>query len=111
MRYLFLAYSDEQWETLPAKERERFDEACRANIELLQESGYLLAALDLRRDTAVTIQIHHDTVLLTDGHRAAAEELVALYFIDARDLNEAVLLASRMPQIKYGPISISSPSV
>ncbi len=110
MRYLFLAYSDKQWESLPAPEKEMFAEACRINIELLQESGYLLATMDLQSDTAVTIQIQHGTVLLNDGPPAAAEVPVRLFVIDARDLNEAIQLAARMPQTKRGPIAIWSSS-
>ena len=87
-----------------------FERACQANMELLQESGYLLATVDLQRDTAVTVRMQHGAVVLSDDPPAATAALVRLFFIDARDLNEAIQLASRMPQIKYGPISIWSPS-
>jgi hypothetical protein len=83
-----------------------FAEACQANMELLQESGYLLAMVDLQSDTAVTVQIQRGAILLSDGPPAAVEEPVRLFFIDARDLNEAIQLAARMPQTKRGPISI-----
>ena len=106
MNYLFLVYSNGQVESLPAKERELFDEACRFSSELLRESGYLLATVDLRRDTAVTLHRQHETLLLSDDPPTTAEKLVGVCFMNARDLNEVIQLASKMPQLKYGPISI-----
>lgn len=108
MNYLFLAYRDErQWETLPANERATFVEACLVSDQTLQESGYLLAAVELSGSTVMTVLVQQGKVSLSDGpYSGAGKQLVGFFFIQARDLNEAIQVAARMPQTQRGPIEI-----
>jgi hypothetical protein len=109
MKYLFLAYADERhWSTLPVSERAAIETACRVNDQALRESGYLLAAPGLYgSSTATTVRFQNGRVSLTDGPFAETrEQLIGLFFINARDLNEAILVASKMPQARRGPIEV-----
>lgn len=109
MRYLFLIYEDEHaWERLSAVEREILDKACLTNNEALQQSGHLLAAGELPgRHTAVTVQIVNGKLSLTDGPAIKTQApLIGFCLISARDLNEAILVASKMPQARRGPIEV-----
>ena len=99
MRYLFLAYHDKP----PGEELAR---AALASSEALRASGYLLAEVDLAEITAVTVSRKNGAVVLTDGPEAGHQPLAALFFIEARDLNEAIQLAARMPQALSGSIEI-----
>jgi hypothetical protein len=46
-------------------------------------------------------------VSLTDGPCAERQgQLIRLFFIQARDLNEAIRVASQMPQAHRGPIEV-----
>jgi hypothetical protein len=48
-------------------------------------------------------------VSLADGPAAEARgQLIRLYFVNARDLNEAIRVAATMPQARSGPIEIRS---
>ena len=109
MKYLFLAYSDEQqWKLRPSNERDTLDKACIANNEALRESGYLLATENLKDSGPVTtVWVTNKTVCLKDGPLFKEnEQLVGLFFIHARDLNEAILVASKMPQTHRGLIEV-----
>ncbi len=110
MRYLFLTYADEQWrDAMSTAERDTFERACRFSDEALRESGHLLAVECLQGNDAVaTVQMHNGRVSLTDGPRFGANEqqLIGLFFIDARDLNEAIHVAATMPQVRGGLVEV-----
>ena len=109
MKYLFLAYGDEeQWAVLSTSERTTFDKAWLTYDLALQESGYLLASAHLQSDNSVTtVRVHKGELSLTDGPISPTkQQLVGFYLINARDLNEAVRLAAKMPQAQRGPIEI-----
>ena len=109
MKYLFLAYRDEkQWAALSATERDTLEAACQATEQELRQSGHLFAVEDIQNsDAAITVRIVNDLLSLTDGPLAETqEELSQLFFINARDLNEAIRLASTMPHARRGPIEV-----
>ena len=109
MRYLFLAYEDEHYlNALSTVERDAFESACRANDEALRRSGYLIAVEDLQSSaTAATVRVQNGEVSLSSGPYAGTKErLMQLFFIRAGDLNEAIRVASNMPQARGGPIEV-----
>jgi hypothetical protein len=110
LNYLFLAYRDERHlETLPANEQAKFAKACLASDQGLRESGYLLAAVELPDSTVMTVSVQQGKVSLSDAPYArTGKQLVAFFFIQARDLNEAIQVAAKMPQAQGGAIEIRS---
>jgi len=109
MKYLFLAYKDAQkLAALPAPERETFNQACLANAEALRQNGHLLSAESLPNgQSTTTVQIQDGEVYLTDGPLTGTQgQLQELFFINARDLNEAIQVAAQMPQIQLGLIEV-----
>lgn len=107
MQYLVLAYGDEQrLAAMPAAERDALALAGRASDEALRASGYLLAAYDLRGSCAATVRLQGGRLALAPGPVAQARELLAVFIIRARDLNEAVLVAGRMPYARAGPVEV-----
>jgi hypothetical protein len=109
MKYLFLAYGDEQrWDTMSAGERNALANACLANDQALRKSGHLLAVEELHSSrTATTVRVHNGIVSVSDGPFAETkEQLTGLFFINARDLNEAIQVAATMPQARGGPIEV-----
>jgi hypothetical protein len=109
MKYLLLAYGDEKrLEAMSTSERDAFEDACRANDELLRQSGHLLVVEGLQsRHTATTVRVWNGKVSVTDGPFIETnEQLIRLFFINARDLNEAIYVASKMPQARGGPIEV-----
>ena len=109
MRYLLLAYEDEQRvNAMPIGERKAFDSTCLAYDEVLRQNGHLIAVEDLQSSsTTTTLRVHNGKVSLSDGPYAQTkEQLTRLFIINARDLNEAIRLASNMPQARAGPIDV-----
>lgn len=114
MKYLLIAYRDEpQLESVSTPGRSQIDafcQACRTNDDALRENGYLIGAVHLQGKSATaTARLQNNVLSFTDGPLIEmGEPLDALYFINARDFNEAVRLASTMPQLRRGPIEVRS---
>ena len=109
MKYLFLAYGDEkQLAAMSASERHALGSECMANDELLRKNGHLLAVQGLQNSrSATTVRVQNGKAFVTDGPYAETkEQILGIFTIDARDLNEAIQLASNMPQVHAGPIEV-----
>lgn len=104
MRYVFLAYKDEkQWDAMSTHERDALENACQANEQDLRQSGRLFAVESLQSSrSGITVRILNSKVSFTE----TKGQLIRLFFINARDLNEAIQVASKMPQARSGPIEV-----
>ena len=57
--------------------------------------------------TATTVRVRNGKVSTTDGPFAETkEQLGGYYLIEAKDLNEAIQVASRIPSAKFGSIEV-----
>ena len=102
MKYLCLVYLDEKkLDQVP-------DSDCMACGEALKSSGHSIAAEALQSvSTATTVRVRSGKVSVTDGPFAETkEQLAGFYLIDARDLNEAIQLASKIPPARVGSIEV-----
>ena len=100
MKYLCLAYYDEkQFETLTPDDMVAIANECRPLDDELQRTGQLLevGSLAATKDS-VSLRPRSGTVVVTDGPYAETKEQLGSYFlIEARDLDEAVQVASKHP--------------
>ena len=109
MKFICLAYEDES--ILNALTRTEWD-ALRTEtlsyVDALRESGCLLAAEPLQSvRTAATVRVRDGRMGLTDGPFAETKEQLGGFFvIEARDLKEAVHIASRWPSARFGSIEV-----
>jgi hypothetical protein len=102
MKYLCLVYMEEQTLTsIP-------DSECDACAGALRERGQLLAAEALQPvHTATTVRVRNGRVSITDGPFAETkEQLAGFYLVDARDLNEAIQIASKIPPARVGSVEV-----
>ena len=102
MKFVCLVYGEEHlMRTVP-------DAECMANGQALQSAGHYLAAEALQPvKDAVTVRVRNGAVSITDGPFAETkEQLAGFYLIDAKDLEEAVQLASRIPPARIGSIEV-----
>jgi hypothetical protein len=109
MKYVFLAYADEhQLAAMPANQRDALANACLANDEALRNSGHLLTATSLQRScSAAIVRVQNGKASVTDGPLAKTkQQLIGIFTISARDLNEAIQVAAKMPQARGGPIEV-----
>lgn len=86
----------------------RADRECANCGEELRASGKLLAAEPLHAvETATTVRVRNGSVSITDGPFAETkEQLAGFYLIEARDLNEAIQIASAIPPVREGSIEV-----
>ena len=102
IKYLCLVYLDqEHWSACP-------DHVCASYAQKLSDSRRLIAGEPLHPvDTATTVRVRNGQVQLYDGPFAETKELVAgFYLVDAKDLNEAIQIASGIPPAKHGSIEV-----
>ena len=100
MKYLCLAYYDEKkFETLTEEDLAAIGRACQPHDEDLQRSGHLLEVASLAgTKSSVSLRPRNGKVSVTDGPFAETKEQLGSYFlIEARDLNEAIQVASKHP--------------
>jgi hypothetical protein len=73
-----------------------------------RNSGVLLAAEPLQPvETATTVRVRNGRMTVTDGPFAETkEQLAGFYLVEARDLNEAIQLASKIPPAREGSIEV-----
>lgn len=109
MKYLCLAYEEER--ILDALTREEWDALRKETLDYvdeLQRSGRLIIAHALQGvRTATTVRVRHGRMSATDGPFAETKESLGGFFlIDARDLNEAIQVASKWPSARLGSIEV-----
>ena len=109
MRYICLVYQEEDClSTLPADERANWVSDVDAYIESLRESGHFIDAAPLQSPhSATTLRLRQGQVLISDGpYTETREHLGGYYLIEATDLNDAIRIASKMPQMRTGTIEV-----
>ena len=109
MKYLCLIYDDESaWTTMPKAESDAMMEEYFSFTNGIRESGQYLAGEALQpTSTATTIRIRNGKLSTTDGPFAETkEQLGGFYLIEARDLNEAIQVAARIPSARIGGIEV-----
>ena len=102
MKYLCLVYLDEKrLDELP-------DEDCVVYDVAIRKSGNCIASEALQSvQTATTVRVRNDKVSVTDGPFAETkEQLAGFYMIEAKDLDEAIQLAARIPPARVGSIEV-----
>ena len=109
MRYLCLIYNEEKaLATMPKAEYESFAAAQMAVDEELQKSRQYLASEALQPvRTATTVRIRNGKLSTTDGPFAETkEQLGGFFLIEAKDLDEAIRIAARIPSARTGSIEV-----
>lgn len=109
MKYLCLVYFDEQQlEAMSAEESEQCTRDSQAYRKALRDSGHMLAAHALKPVAmATTIRRNGSRISTTDGPFAETkEQLGGFTLIEARDLDEAIQVASNMPIGALGCIEV-----
>jgi hypothetical protein len=109
MKYICLIYFDEKkLETMSKSELDAFMEECLACDVQLKKSGHAIACEALEQiQTATTVRVRKGKMSITDGPFAETkEQLGGFILINARDLNEAIQVASKIPPACLGSIEV-----
>ena len=109
MKYLCLVYAEEsRVDAMPQDEVDALIDETNANNEELQASGQLILAEALEHVAeAITVRVRDGRLSATDGPFAETnEQLGGFVLIEARDLNEAVRIAGRIPSARLGSVEV-----
>ncbi len=109
MEYLLLIYSNEKgWESMSKAELDAVYGEYMAFTEAIKKSGNYKGGNPLQpTTTATTVRVTGGKTLTTDGPFAETkEQLGGYYLVDAKDLDEAIALAARIPSARMGSIEV-----
>jgi hypothetical protein len=109
MQYLCLIYDDETtWGTMPEDERNAVFADYGTFTESIKDSGNYVAGDALQpTSTATTVRVRNGETLVTDGPFAETkEQLGGYYLVEAKDVDEALKIAERIPSARYGSIEV-----
>jgi hypothetical protein len=109
MKYLCLIYTEEKaMYARPPAELEAIAGECVGYDEALKAHGQFIACERLQPvNTAATVRLRDGRVSVTDGPFAETkEQLAGFYLIEARDLNEAIRLAAKIPPARLGCVEV-----
>ncbi|HEV7389219.1 MAG TPA: YciI family protein [Gemmatimonadaceae bacterium] len=109
MKYLCLIYEDEsRFSQVPKPEMDKVMGEYGAFTDGIKKSGHHLAGYQLQTtQSATTLRSRNGKVSTTDGPFAETkEQLGGFYLIEAKDLNDAVQVASRIPSVRFGSIEV-----
>ena len=109
MKYLCLVYVDEKMlENMSQAQSQALVDQSLDHDDTLRRSGHLIAANALHPvRAATTLRARKGKILVTDGPFAETTEQVGGFvLIEAKDLEEAIQLASEIPPLRLGGIEI-----
>lgn len=109
MKYLALVYYNEEiMQKMSQAEWDSLNRECMGCVESLVAQGHYIDGAPLESTaTATTVRVREGKASITDGPFAETkEQLAGFYMLEARDLNEALRLAEKIPPARYGSVEI-----
>jgi hypothetical protein len=106
MQYMLLIYIDEQ-ALSETKREECYAESVQLTHQLKSRGQYLAANPLHPTSTATSVRVRDGKRLVTDGPFAETREQLGGYFlIEAKDLDEAIAIAARIPMVRKGTVEV-----
>ena len=109
MQYLCLVYGEEKaLHALRKGDMEVLVDESLAYDDVLRKSGHYLVSAALQQcEAAKTVRVRNRKMSITDGPFAETkEQLVGFILIDARDLDDAVQVAAKIPSASMGSVEV-----
>jgi hypothetical protein len=109
MQYLFIVYhSEKDLQAMSEAEHQALTDKALDYDEILRKGGHYLGSNALEFvDQATTVRLKKGKVVITDGPYVETREQVGGYLlIEAKDKQEAIALASKVPPIRMGGIEV-----
>ncbi len=109
MKYLCLIYDEEaKMAAMSKADNDAMMSEYFAFTEGVRKSGHYLGGNALQPvNTATTVRVRNGKTMTTDGPFAETkEQLGGYYLIEARDLNEAIQVAAKIPSSRNGSVEV-----
>lgn len=106
MKYMLLIYADEQVWTEDER-KQCYGESTQVAHQLKSNGQYVAASPLQPVSTATSVQVRDGKRLVTDGPFAETREQLGGYFlVNAKDLDEAIGIAAKIPGARKGTVEI-----
>jgi hypothetical protein len=106
MKYMLLVYLEENAMT-DSERQECYLKSAQLARDIHSKGQYLAASPLHPIATATSVRMREDRRLVTDGPFAETrEQLGGYYLVEAKDLDEAISIAERIPAARFGTIEI-----
>ena len=109
MKYLCLIYEDEKlYETMTKEQGDAVMGEYYEFTDGIKASGQFVAGEALHPiNTATTVRMRNGKISTTDGPFAETkEQLGGFYLVEAKDLNEAIQVAAKIPSVRIGSVEV-----
>ena len=107
MKYMLLIYADEKNAITPAEREDCYVKSAQLARELHASGQYLSASPLHFTSTATSVRVRDDKRVVTDGPFAETrKQLGGYYLVDAKNLDEAITIAARIPAAKWGTVEV-----
>jgi hypothetical protein len=109
MRYLLLIYENEaNWGKMSEEEKGKiFQEYMTFSKDIRAKGNYVAGEALQPVATATTVRVKNGKTLTTDGPFAETkEQLGGFYLVEAKNLDEAIAIGSRIPSARSGSIEV-----
>lgn len=108
MKYICLIAAEKMMEHMPVEEADRHYEEYREFTDQLRHNGQLVGCNRLLPpEAATTVRVRNGQVNVTDGPFAETKEQIGGYYvIEAKDMNEAIQIAARIPGARKGCVEV-----
>jgi hypothetical protein len=108
MKFICLICAETVMEQMPAADAEKhYQEYAEFTKEIKRKGQFIGANRLTPSDTAITVRIRNGRVLTTDGPFAETKEQFGGYYvIEAKDLNEAIQVAAKIPGARFGCVEV-----
>ena len=109
MRYALLIYANEQdWASQTEEQSQAVNQEYMAFTKDIIDRGLMKGGEALQATaTATTVRVRDGETLTTDGPFAETkEQLGGFYLVDCKDLDEAIEIAARIPDVRRGSIEV-----
>jgi hypothetical protein len=109
MQYLMLIYESEaQWDAIKESDKQEIYKGYRELIQDLEKAGKYGGGNQLQPiSTATTVRARNGKAAVTDGPFAETKEQLGGYMlVEAKDLDDALAIAARIPSSRTGSIEV-----
>jgi hypothetical protein len=109
MKYMLLIYNEEKaWPQFSEAQRQQFMSQFMQFTEQIKSAGQWLSSSRLQPTSAATsVRVRDGKRLVTDGPFAETrEQLGGYYLIEAKNLDEAIAIAARIPSVTAGTVEV-----
>jgi hypothetical protein len=107
MKYMLLIYLDEKNPLSEAERQACYEESTKFAEELHKKGQYVSANPLHRTESATSVRVREGKRLVTDGPFAETREQLGGYFlIEAKNLDDAIAIAARVPMARKGTVEV-----